>query len=190
MTGHRKRKLRAAAALAAALVLAAVSAGTATAAHVARLDIRPAQVAAGGEVTVFGPPGWAPTPVSIRWNSLDGQVLGTFPATPGANATFGPGTIKVPDVPPGVYELVGTQEPPESSTALRGVPARARVIVTGPGGAVPPLPPGTPSLATLDGLKETGGTETPTLVLLGLAVFAVTVGAAVIPARAMRRRAS
>lgn len=183
-------KWRAVAALGAALALAAVHAGTASAAHVARLDIRPAQVAAGGEVSVFGPPGWAPTPVSVRWNALDGQVLGTFPATPGANASFGPGTVKVPDVPPGVYELVGTQEPPESSTALRGVPARARVVVTGPGGAVPPMPAGTPPLQALDDLEDSGGASTSTLLLLGVGVFALTVGAALIPALVLRRRAA
>lgn len=173
-----------------ALMLAAAHAGTASAAHVARLDIRPAQVAAGGEVTVFGPPGWAPAPVSIRWNTLDGQVLGTFPTTAGGNASFGPGTVKVPEVPPGVYELVGTQEAPASSTALRGVPARARVTVTGPGGAAPPLPAGTPPLPALDSLREAGGPSTSSLVLVGMGVFVVTVAAALVPGLALRRRAA
>src|SRR5215207_969801 len=165
------RSGRAAAALLAALVLAAVHAGTASAAHVARLDIRPAQVAAGGEITIFGPPGWAPVPVAIRWNSVDGQVLGTFPTTPGGNASFGPGTIKVPDVPPGVYNLVGTQEPPETQTALRGVPARARVVVTGAGGGTPPTVAETQPVHALKTLEEKDGPATSSLVLLGLGVF-------------------
>ena len=188
MTGHATRAWLGA--IAGALILAAVHTGPATAAHVARLDIRPATVAPGDEITVFGPPGWAPVPVSIRWNSLDGQVLGTFPATPGANASFGPGTVKVPDVPPGVYELVGTQEPPETSTALRGVPARARVVVTGPGGAMPPAAAETQPLSGLRTLKESGGPSTTNLVLLGLAMFVLTVGAAMVPALAGRRRAA
>ena len=190
MKGRSTRAWRALPGLAVALILAAMHTGPATAAHVARLDIRPATVAAGGEVTVFGPPGWAPVTVSIRWNSLDGQVLGTFPTTPGANASFGPGTVKVPDVAPGVYELVGTQEPPETQTALRGVPARARVTVTGPGGAQPPAAAETQPLTGLRKLKESGGTSTANLVLLGVAVFAVTVGAALVPTLAMRRRAA
>ena len=189
MTGHPTRRWRATAAVAAALILAAVHAGPASAAHVARLDIRPGTVPAGGEITVFGPPGWAPTPVSIRWNTLDGQVLGTFPATAGANASFGPGTVRIPDVPPGVYELVGTQDPPETQTALRGVPARARVVVTSGLGTPPPFAEN-PPVRGLRSLKESGGPSTATLVLLGLAVFAVTVGAALVPGLAMRRRSA
>lgn len=188
MAGHATRTWRALLGLAGALVLAALHTGPASAAHVARLDIRPATVAAGGELTVFGPPGWAPAPVSIRWNSLDGQVLGTFPTTPGGNASFGPGTVKVPDVPPGVYELVGTQEPPETSTALRGVPARARVVVTGAGGAAPPAAVETQPLSGLKTLKESGGPSTSNLVLLGVAMFALTIGAALVPTIASRRR--
>ena len=186
---HPTKGRRATAALAAALLLAAVHAGSASAAHVARLDIRPATVPAGGEITVFGPPGWAPTPVSIRWNTLEGQVLGTFPATAGANASFGPGTVKVPDVPPGVYELVGTQDPPETQTALRGVPARARVVVTGGSGTPAPFQE-TPPVPALRTLKESGGPSTSTLVLLGIGVFAVTVGAALVPGVAIRRRSN
>jgi hypothetical protein len=182
------RRTRAVAALGCALLLATVHAGTASAAHVARLDIRPASVAPGGEITIFGPPGWAPVPVSIRWNAVDGQVLGTFPTTTGGNASFGPGTVKVPDVPPGTYELVGTQEPAETSTALRGVPARARVVVTGTGGTPPPARETVP-IAGLEGLKETGGPSMSTLILLGLVVCAVTVAAALIPGLAMRGRA-
>ncbi len=182
MTGRPTRTWRALVGLAGALILAAAHTGPVSAAHVARLDIRPATVAAGGEITVFGPPGWAPVPVSIRWNTLDGQVLGTFPTTPGGNASFGPGTVKVPDVPPGVYDLVGTQEPPETQTALRGVPARARVVVTGPGRRPAAGGPWRRrrSGASKD-LKESGGPSTSTLILVGLAVFAVTVGAAIVP---------
>ena len=190
MKSHATRPWRVLLALAGALILATAHSGPVSAAHVARLDIRPATVAAGGEVTVFGPPGWAPVPVSIRWNSLDGQVLATFPTTPGGNASFGPGTVKVPDVPPGVYDLVGTQEPPESQTALRGVPARARVVVTGPGGTQPPPAAETQPLSALRTLKRSGGPSTANLVLLGVGVFAVTVGAALLPTLAMRRRAA
>ena len=190
MTSRSTRTWRALLGLAGALILAAVHTGPVSAAHVARLDIRPATVAPGGEITVFGPPGWAPVPVSIRWNSLDGQVLGTFTTTSGGNASFGPGTVKVPDVAPGVYELVGTQEPPETQTALRGVPARARVVVTGPGGAQPAPAGETQPLGGLTTLKESAGPSTATLVLVGLAMFVLTVGAAMVPTLATRRRAA
>ena len=175
-------------ALLGALALVTVNMGGARAAHVARIDVKPAQVAPGGEITVFGPPSWAPAPVSIRWNSVDGEVLGTFATTPGGNAQWGPGTVKIPNVPPGVYELVGTQEAPASQTALRGVPARARVVVTGPGGALPPAATETPPLQGLKTLEEEGA-ATSTLVLLGGAVFAVTLAAGLLPGWLLRRRA-
>ena len=163
-----------------ALALATLHAGSASAAHVARMEVRPAQVAPGSEVSVFGTPSWAPVPVSIRWNSVDGEVLATFPTTSGGNAQWGPGAVKIPDVPPGVYDLVGTQDAPATQLALRGVPARARVVVTGPGGALPPAAKGTPPLQGLGTLKEEGPT-TSSLVLTASAVFVVTLALGLLP---------
>ena len=188
VSGERFRAARAALALAGAVALATVHVGGASAAHVARIDIKPAQVAPGGEVTVYGPPSWAPAPVSIRWNSVDGDVLATFTTTSGSNAQWGPGTVKIPDVPPGVYELVGTQEAPANQTALRGVPARARVVVTGPGGALPPAAKETPPVQGLAELEEEGA-STANLVLVGAAVFALTLAAGLLPGWSLRRRA-
>lgn len=175
-------------ALLGALALATVHVGGASAAHVARIDVRPAQVAPGGEVTVVGPPSWAPAPVSIRWNSVDGEVLATFTTTTGGNARWGPGTVTIPNVAPGVYDLVGTQDAPAGQTALRGVPARARIVVTGPGGAPPAAATGTPPVPGLRTLKEHGA-KTPDLVLTGGAVFVLTVGAGLLAGRLLRRRA-
>ena len=171
-----------------ALALATVHVGGATAAHVARIDIKPAQVAPGGEITVFGPPSWAPAPVSIRWNSVDGEVLGTFQTTPGGNAQWGPGTVRIPNVAPGVYDLVGTQEAPANQTALRGVPARARVVVTGPGGALPPAATETPPVQGLRTLEEEGP-STANLLLLGVGVFVLTLAAGLAAGGALRRKA-
>lgn len=170
------------------LALATLHAGAASAAHVARMEVRPAQVAPGGEVSVFGTPSWAPVPVSIRWNSVDGEVLATFPTTSGGNAQWGPGTVKIPDVPPGVYDLVGTQDPPATQVALRGVPARARVVVTGPSGALPPAAKGTPPMQGLGALKEEGP-KTSSLVLMAAAVFVVTLALGLLPGWILRRRA-
>lgn len=175
-------------ALIGALTLVTVSMGGAQAAHVARIDVRPAQVPPGGEVTVYGPPSWAPAPVSIRWNTVDGEVLATFTTTSGGNAQWGPGTVKIPDVPPGVYDLVGTQDAPANQTALRGVPARARVVVTGPGGAPPPAATGTPPVQGLKTLKEEGA-KMSRLVLIGGAVFVLTLAAGLVPGWLLRRRA-
>lgn len=172
-----------------AVVLATVHAGAASAAHVARMEVRPAQVAPGGEVSVFGTPSWAPVPVSIRWNSVDGEVLATLQTTSGGNAQWGPGTVKIPDVPPGVYDLVGTQEAPATQLALRGVPARARVVVTGPGGGSPPAATGTPPLQSLGALKEEGP-ETSSLVRTAAAAFVVTLALGLIPGWLLRRRAA
>ena len=175
-------------ALTGALALATVHVGGASAAHVARIDIRPAQVAPGGEVTVYGPPSWAPAPVSIRWNSVDGDVLATFQTTPGGNAQWGPGTVKIPDVAPGVYDLVGTQEAAASQTALRGVPARARVVVTGPGGALPAAAQETRPVGGLERLEEKGASAS-NLVLVGIGVFVLTLAAGLVPGWILRRRA-
>lgn len=191
-----RRSARVVAALACAVVMAGLPGHGAQAAHVARLDIQPAQVQAGGQVTVMGPPGWAPTPVTITWNALDGPVLGSFPTTTGANASFGPGTITVPsDARPGTYVLFGNQEVPESQPAVRGVPARARVIVLGLSGAALAEPPtvseGTPAVQTLESLQESGsGAPVPALILVGLAAFVVTVGLGVLLGLAARRKAA
>ena len=187
MSRQLLRATRGPLALVGALAVAALHVGGASAAHVARIDIKPAQVAPGGEVTVFGPPSWAPVPVSIRWNSVDGEVLATFTTTSGGNAQWGPGTVRIPDVPPGVYDLVGTQEAPANQTALRGVPARARITVTGPGGALPAAAKETPPVNGLTELEEEGA-STSTLVLIGAAVFVLTLAAGLLPGWFLRRR--
>lgn len=174
-------------ALAGAVVLATVQAGGVSAAHVARLDVQPRQVAPGGEIAVSGPPGWAPSPVSIRWNGLDGDVLGTFPTTPGANASFGPGTVRIPNVAPGTYELVGIQDVPGNHPQVRGVPARARITVTGPGGAVPAASGETPPVQALRSLKETSP-PAGALLLLALGAFALTLAAGLLGGSAVRRK--
>lgn len=185
------RSVRTLAVLACAVVVAGIRAGGVNAAHVARLDIQPAQVAPGELVTVFGPPGWAPTPVTITWNALDGPVLGTFQTTTGGNASFGPGTVTVPaDARPGIYTLFGNQEVPEAQTAVRGVPARALVTVVSPGGTPPVPAAGTPAVQTLESLEESGGPSTAGLVLLGVGAFVVTLGAGVVLGLAGQRKQS
>jgi hypothetical protein len=118
-----------------AFVLA--SAPPSVAPHIAQLQVTPAQVKAGQEVTVFGPRGYGRTnPVEIRAGSLDGPVLGSFQPNEESYAMWGPGTVKLPDnIPAGVYYLFATQTLAPSETHIRGVPARGQVTVIGSGGA-------------------------------------------------------
>jgi hypothetical protein len=127
-----------------ALLVSAFLFATATASHaphVAQLQVTPAEVKAGQEVTVFGPRGYGRTnPVEIRAGSLDGPVLGTFQPNEELYAMWGPGTVRIPDnVPAGTYYLFATQTLAANETHIRGVPARGEVKVLGPTGTAPVL---------------------------------------------------
>lgn len=123
----------------------------------ARLDVQPSSVEPGGEIAVRGHPGFAPAPVSVHWDGLDGPVLATLPTEGERQAEFGPETVTVPaDVEPGTYELVADQEVPEGATP-RGVPARARVQVVGPG---------TEGVASDDSETQAASSDTPRLASL------------------------
>lgn len=105
--------------------------------HVAQLQVTPAQVRAGQEVTVFGPRGYGRTnPVEIRAGSIDGPILGTFQPNEELYAMWGPGTVRIPDnVQPGTFYLWATQTLTPAETHIRGVPARGEVTILGAGGA-------------------------------------------------------
>jgi hypothetical protein len=105
--------------------------------HVAQLQVSPAQVRAGEEVTVFGPRGYGRTnPVEIRAGSIDGPVLGTFTPNEESYAMWGPGTVRIPEnTQPGTYYLFATQTLAPTETHIRGVPARGEVTILGAGGA-------------------------------------------------------
>ena len=120
--------------LAAAFTL--LPATAAWAPHVPQLQVTPSQVQAGQEVTVAGTRGFGFTnPVEVRWNGLDGPILGTFQPINEAYAPWGPGTIRIPEnVKAGTYYLWATQVIAPSEKHIRGVPTRALVQVLGPGG--------------------------------------------------------
>lgn len=160
--------------------LALSSSNTATAAHVARLDVTPAQVAPGGQVTVSSAPsgGFGDADVTVRWDSLDGPVLGTFPSDP-----FGPETVTIPaDATPGRHVLIADQVVGEEGTGVRGIPARAAIDVIGPGGEVPDAVQA-PSPAALPHVESLAGDGANLWVLATIAVLAfvaaVAAGAAV-----------
>ena len=78
--------------------------------HVAQLQVTPAQVKAGEQVSVFGPRGYGKTnPVQIRLDSEAGSVLGSFRPDNQRFAQWGPGTITIPaDTPAGRHTLIAT----------------------------------------------------------------------------------
>ncbi len=140
--------------MAAGVVLLPASAAWAP--HVPQLIVNPAQARAGEQVSVVGARGFGFTnPVEIRFNALDGPVLGKFQPDTQTYAAWGPGTITIPaDTKPGSYTIYATQVLAENESHIRGIPARATLDVVGPGGtpvigvsAAVPGDPGVP-LAT------------------------------------------
>ncbi|MGH9223980.1 MAG: hypothetical protein ACRD2W_09430 [Acidimicrobiales bacterium] len=108
--------------------------------HVPQLQVTPSQVQPGQEVTVVGTRGFGFTnPVEVRWNGVDGPILGSFQPINEPYAPWGPGTVRIPEnVKAGTYYLWATQVISPIEKHIRGVPTRALVQVLGPGG-VPAL---------------------------------------------------
>ena len=100
------------------------------------LNLAPAQVRPGQQVALSGFSYNGDLPIVVRFNALDGPILGTFTPVEGR---FGDpeslaGTVTIPaDTKPGSYVLIATQSNPDGS--LGQVPVRALLTVTSPGGA-------------------------------------------------------
>ncbi len=167
-------------AAAAAGVLLPVSAAWAP--HVAQLQVTPTQFKAGDTVTVFGPRGYGQTnPVEVRWDAVDGPVLGSFKTVETGFAMWGPGTVTIPaDAKPGVHTLWATQKLEESEKLIRGMPAKTLVQVLNPDGSAPALGMDlTPQLEQRPTeLVEDESVGTGALVLAGLGVAGVAMFAA------------
>lgn len=114
-----------------------LTAAPALAPHVAQLNVDPSRVAAGSEVTVWGPRGYGPTnPIQIRLDAPDGQVLATVDPDDQFFAAFPATPVLIPDsVEPGQHVLYATQTLEPNESYIRGVPARALIQVTAPGAA-------------------------------------------------------
>ena len=158
--------------------------------HIAQIQITPSQVQAGQEVPVFGPRGYGRTnPVDIRWDSLDGPVLGTFQPNEELYALWGPGTIRIPeDARPGIHFLFATQTLAANETHIRGVPARGEVTVVGEGGTpVLGRDDVAPADQTIRGLVEDEPVSMGTVLLVALGTAGVGLfvagGAAAIASR-------
>ncbi len=152
-------------------------ASAAWAPHVAQLIVTPTDFKAGDTVGVFGPNGYGSTnPVEIRWNAVDGPVLGSFKTTGGGFATWGPGTVTIPaDAKPGIATLWATQKLEESEKLIRGMPTKTLVTVLNADGSRPALGQDlTPQLETRPtDLVEDEAVGTGALVLAGLGVAGV-----------------
>ena len=96
--------------------------------NLATMNVKPGQ-----EVLVTGTNFTKPDPVTVRWNALDGPIVGTFSPPESRNVS---GTITVPaDAKAGNYVLVVTQSSADGT--LTQMPIRALITVTPDGAAMP-----------------------------------------------------
>lgn len=136
------------------------------------LVAEPQSVAAGQQVKLSGIT-WNPDfPVVVRFNALDGPVLGEFLPDPDSDRLDG--VVTIPQgTAPGNYVLVGTQQAGDGNFTT--IPVRALVSVQGDGGApvlgAPLVQSGSADRPT--GLVESDPVGTGSLVLAGVGVAGV-----------------
>lgn len=140
----------------------------------------PQVVGAGETVAISGISYNADLPVVVRFDALDGPVLGTFPVNQDTDALAG--SVQIPaDATPGNHVLVATQSSEDGDVAI--IPTRALVSVAGLGGApVLGAPLGESDANRPVGLVEAGSASTQALVLAGAGAAGVALflaGAAV-----------
>lgn len=189
--GTLTRRLVAAGVLAALGVVA--TALPSYAPHVAQMQVTPTTAKPGDQVTVYGPAGYGATnPVQVRWDAVDGPVLGEFRTRGTGFAAWGPETIRIPeDAKPGIHVLWVTQKLEPTETIIRGVPVRTVIQISDRNGVVPVVGEPAFQIEPREGaLVEEKGVSGGTLLLVGLgaagvALFLAGVGAIL----ASRRRA-
>lgn len=175
-----------------------VSAGAWACTNLATLNIARATVMPGDSVGITGTSFKAVeegvTPVAIRWNGADGEILAEVePANSGAIST----SITVPaDAPVGQYVLVATQlsgEPghgleagAEELAPIFGTPARAPLMVGSPTEAAPADTGAQPVAATP--AAPSSGSLLLVSGLLALGALGLFAGAAIMLGRDARER--
>ncbi len=174
---------------AAAMLVAAAAAWACIAGPTLRLN--PTQVKPGEEVTLTGFSYKAELPIVVRFNALDGPVLGTFMPSGGrfGEDEFLNGKVTIPpDTKPGNYVLIATQATPDGNLAQ--IPVRALVSVTGPNGApVLGAPVAQPELGRPVGPARTeSSVSTAALLLVGVGAAGVGLFAAGMAAIFLARR--
>lgn len=143
------------------------------------LKIEPAQARPGQEVAVSGFSYGGSLPIVVRFNGLDGPVLGTFEPVEGR---FGDpeslsGKVTIPSgTKPGNYILIATQSASDGSVVQ--LPVRAVIAVTSSGGApvvgedLTPIELGRPvGPALTRGTPSTGALVLAALGAAGVALF-------------------
>ena len=138
------------------------------------LDVVPRQANAGSQVTLKGV-SYNRNPVVVRFNALDGPILGTIQPTGGTGTSSNwdlEGTVTLPaDAKPGNYVLIATQ--PSTDGKLTQIPTRALVSITGTTAPVVGAPLTAPPAERPVGLAEGDPVSTAAKVLVGLGVAGV-----------------
>ena len=138
------------------------------------LDVIPRQATAGSEVTLKGV-SYNRNPVVVRFNALDGPILGTIQPTGGTGTSSNwnlEGTVTLPaDARPGNYVLIATQ--PSADGKLTQIPTRGLVSVSGTTAPVVGAPLTAPQGERPVGLAESDPVNRGTMVLIGLGVAGV-----------------
>ncbi len=138
------------------------------------LEVTPRQANAGSEVTLKGV-SYNRNPVVVRFNALDGPVLGTIQPTGGSGTSSNwnlEGAVTLPaDARPGNYVLVATQ--PSTDGKLTQIPTRALVSITGTTAPVVGAPLVAEPVERPVGLVEAESVSTGTKVLIGVGVAGV-----------------
>ncbi|HEV2760683.1 MAG TPA: hypothetical protein VGV86_14065 [Acidimicrobiales bacterium] len=146
------------------------------------LKVNPELGVAGAEVAVSGFSYPVTAKVSIRFNALDGPVLGELEPT--ANQDIG-GTVRIPEgTASGRYLLYAVQYGADGKP--NRIPGRGALTVVGPGGAPPPTTPiGLELEDRPRALATSAGPGGAPLVLVGLGALAIagllTLGVARLP---------
>lgn len=155
------------------------------------LNVNPAQVKPGEEVTLSGFSYKGDLPIVVRFNALDGPVLGTFQPVEGrfGDPEILSGKVTIPpETKPGSYILIATQS---QDGALAQVPVRALITVTSTGGApivgAPPAPIETGRAVGL--VQSEPSPSAIVLVLIGLgAAIVAAIFAWIVAVRPVQRR--
>ena len=138
------------------------------------LDVIPRQATAGSQVTLKGV-SYNPNPVAVRFNALDGPIIGTIQPTGGTGTSSNwnlEGTVTLPaDAKPGNYVLIATQ--PSADGKLTQIPTRGLVSITGSTAPVVGAPLTAPPAERPVGLAEGESVSTGTAILVGLGVAGV-----------------
>lgn len=138
------------------------------------LEVTPRQANAGSEVTLKGV-SYNRNPVMVRFNSLDGPVIGTIQPTGGSGTSSNwnlDGTVRLPaDARPGNYVLVATQ--PSTDGKLSQIPTRGLVSISGTTAPVVGAPLAPEPVERPVGLVEADSVSTGAKVLAGLGVAGV-----------------